>query len=510
MRIHQRYADRLYTHPDTGQPAGAGALQIVFCDRGTPSKHSGQFTIYQALKDELIDRGMPAEAIRFVHDAKTHEELKSLFSQCNSGEVSVLIGSTEKMGTGVNVQARAAALHHVDLPWRPCDLEQREGRILRQGNQNLDGIHIFNYVTESSYDTVMWQKVQAKALFIEQMHRNEVVDTEIEDLSGGDIGAAAAETKAIATGDPRYLRQVELDGTVKRLTALDRAHQQSVRNRDWQVHALEHAIPNKQRDIDALVPVAETAATHIAAGRPPHITVADMTYTDRVPAAQAISVVCQQAYTAGKDRGASRFEPIGATINGIDILAVRDLTHDQLLLRLAVPSRTTDIDALELLSISSGPGSEANGPKQLGLLRRVENLYSGLPEHHRRLQHERDRDQAALDDFLANPPAPFEHAAQLADKQAELNALTLELRMAAESPEAKAKAKAKAAAADQRMKARGRKPGWSLLLNPTSALLEEVGYPHADALRRVMRARERFSLEHHQLEQGVDDAGHEL
>ena len=112
------------------------------------------------------------------------------------------MGSTEKMGTGVNVQARAAALHHVDVPWRPCDLEQREGRILRQGNQNLDGIHIFNYVTEGSYDTVMWQKVQAKALFIEQMHRNEIVDTEIEDLSGGDIGAAAAETKAIATGDP--------------------------------------------------------------------------------------------------------------------------------------------------------------------------------------------------------------------------------------------------------------------------------------------------------------------
>ena len=116
------------------------------------------------------------------------------------------------------------ALHHVDVPWRPADLEQREGRILRQGNQN-DEVDIFNYVTESSYDTVMWQKVQAKTVFIEQMRRNEVLDTEIEDLSGGDIGAAAAETKAIATGDPRYLRQVELDDDVRRLTALERAHQ---------------------------------------------------------------------------------------------------------------------------------------------------------------------------------------------------------------------------------------------------------------------------------------------
>src|ERR1700682_88284 len=142
------------------------------------------------------------------------------------------MGSTEKMGTGMNVQHRAAALHHVDVPWRPADLEQREGRIIRQGNQN-EVVEILNYVTESTYDTVMWQKVQAKALFIEQMRRNEVLDTEVEDLSGGDIGAAAAETKALATGDPRYLRQVELDEDVRRLQALERAHHEAVRRRDW-------------------------------------------------------------------------------------------------------------------------------------------------------------------------------------------------------------------------------------------------------------------------------------
>src|ERR1700682_6185046 len=152
------------------------------------------------------------------------------------------MGSTEKMGTGMNVQHRAAALHHVDVPWRPADLEQREGRIIRQGNQNEE-VEILNYVTESTYDTVMWQKVQAKAVFIDQMRRNEVLDSEVEDLSGGDIGSAAAETKAVATGDPRYLRQVELDDTVRRLSALERAHQQSVRNRDWQVRVLERAIP---------------------------------------------------------------------------------------------------------------------------------------------------------------------------------------------------------------------------------------------------------------------------
>ncbi|VBA31978.1 hypothetical protein LAUMK4_05645 [Mycobacterium persicum] len=501
MQVHHQYAKRPYLHPDTKEPAGTGALQIVFCDRGTPSINPAQFSIYQAIKDELILRGMPDTAIRFVHDAKNLQELKSLFVQCNRGEVSVLIGSTEKMGTGVNVQARAAALHHVDVPWRPCDLEQREGRILRQGNQNLDGIHIFNYVTEGSYDTVMWQKVQAKALFIEQMHRNEIVDTEIEDLSGGDIGAAAAETKAVATGDPRYLRQVELDDTVKRLTALERAHQQSVRNRDWQVRILERAIPAKQRNIDELAPIANAAAAHSSAGHPPRLTIGDTTYSERVPAAQALATACRHAYTAAKDRGASRFEPIGAAIQGVQILAARDLTHDQLLLRLAVPSRTTEVDGLELMSTGAGLGADVNGPKQLGLLRRVENLYTGLPEHHARLQHERDRDQAALDDFLANPPKPFEHADELATQNAELKALTLELRMVAESPQAKAKA----AAAQQRMTARGRKPGWSLLLNPTPALLEELGFPTAEALRKTIRARERIALEHPQRQPGIDN-----
>jgi hypothetical protein len=338
------------------------------------------------------------------------------------------------------------------------------------------------------------------------MRHNEVVDIEIEDLSGGDLGAAAAETKAIATGDPRYVRQVELDDTVKRLTALQRAHNQSVRNRDWQVSMLERAIPNKQRDIDQLAPIAQTAAAHAAAGDPPRLTIADTTYTERVPAAHALAAAFRRAYTAGKDRGASRFEPIGAAIHGIDILAARDLTHDQLLLRLAVPSRTTEIDGLELLSTGAALGNDVNGPKQLGLLRRIENLYTGLPEHHARLQHEHDRDQAALDDFLANPPAPFEHADELAAKDAELKALTLELRMAAQSPEAKAKA----AAAEQRMAARGRKPGWSLLLNPTPALLEELGYPTADALRKTVHAREHIALAQHHHQQDLDTPGHEL
>lgn len=505
--IDRRYADREYTHPETGLPAGKGALQIVFCDRGTPSQKPGQFTIYQSLKDELIARGMPADRIRFVHEARNPQEMKSLFAQCNRGDVSVLVGSTEKMGTGVNIQARAAALYHLDVPHRPCDLEQREGRIRRQGNQNLDGISIFTFVTESTYDTVMWQRIQAKALFIEQMQRNDVTDTEIDDIEdhpGGDIGSAAAETKAIATGDPRYVRQVELDDKVKRLSALQRANDQSARNRDWQVRTLESSIPKTQKAIDDLAPIAAAADKRIEAGGPPRIQIGADTYTERPPAAQALAAACRQAYLAGKDRGASRYEPLGVSINGLELLAARDLVNDQLLIRLAVASRTADIDGPELMATATGLGTDVNGPKQLGLLRRVENLHNGLPEHHLRMQRDLARDQAVLADLLDNPPQPFEHAGELSDAKAELSTLTLELRMAADSPEAKARA----AAAQQRMEARGRKPGWSLLLNPTRAVLQESGCPSADILRRRIAARERIALAEHQ--RGSDNLGHEL
>lgn len=503
MRIQNANADRVYRDPDTGQPlALTGALQIVFCDRGTPSTDPRQFSIYHAIKEELIARGMTPERIRFIHDARKPAEVKALFAQCNRGEVSVLIGSTEKMGTGTNVQSRAVALHHVDVPWRPADLEQREGRIIRQGNQN-QVVEILNYVTESTYDTVMWQKVQAKALFIEQMRRNEVLDTEIEDLSGGDIGSAAAETKAIATGDPRYLRQVELEDDVKRLTALERAHQESVRRRDWRVSTHERTIPAKQRTLDRLAPVAEQADCHTESGVPSRITVAGATHSDRSAAVDALATACRRAFIAGKDRGASQFSPIGASINGVDILGARDLTHDMLLLRLDVPSRITELKNDELMS--TGAQGEAAAHKARGLLRRVENLYSGLPAHHQMLRGELERDRAELDDMLANPPGPFEHAGALADKQAELAALTLELRLAAESPEALAKA----AAAKRRMADRGREPGWSLLLNPTPSVLAELGYPTAESLRRAVCAQERIALERHR-GRDLDTRGHGL
>lgn len=485
MRIHAATAENTYTDPETKRPLPArGGLQIVFCDRGTPTKDPDQFTIYAAIKDELVARGMAADKVRFVHEARKPTELRALFSACNRGEVSVLIGSTEKMGTGANIQTRAVALHHVDVPWRPADLEQREGRILRQGNQNGE-VEILTYVTEGTYDTVMWQKVQAKALFIEQVRRGDGVESEVDSLDGGDIGTAAAETKAVATGDPRYLRQVELEDTVKRLEALERAHHESLRRRDWLVAGHERSLPQRRRDVEELTPVAAAVAQRTAEGHAPEIVIAATPYPDAGAAAEAFTDACRRAFDEARDRASSQFLPIGASIGGLDVVAARDHINGCLLVRLAVPSRFAEISREDLIA-----ATDAGGVKARGLMTRLENIYAQLPRHLHSMRADLDRDQSEYDDLLANPPEPFAHTGELTDRRAELAGLTLDLKLAAESPAALAAA---AAAAD-RMAARGRKPGWSLLHNPTPFVVDEAGFPDAATMRAAVKAAEHTAM----------------
>ncbi|MDQ1308306.1 MAG: hypothetical protein QG671_4140, partial [Actinomycetota bacterium] len=493
MRIHISTADRVYTDPESGKPQPQrGGLQIVFCDRGTPSSDRGEFTIYAAIREELVARGMPAERVRFVHEARKPSELKTLFTACNLGDVSVIIGSTEKMGTGTNIQTRAVALHHVDVPWRPADLEQREGRIIRQGNQNKQ-VEILNYVTESTYDTVMWQKVQAKSLFIEQVRRGETVDSEMESLDGGDIGAAAAETKAMATGDPRYLRQVELEDEVKRLAALEKAWHESIRRRDWTVAGYERSLPRRRTDLNELEPVADRATALAAADLTPQVVVGGVVHADPADTAVALTTACRQAFDGARDRSSGQFVPIGASIDGVALIAARDHLNGALLLRLAVSSRIAEITREDLMAATVEGGAKARG-----LVRRAENIFIGLPRHRDSLRFEIERDQNDYDDLIANPPEPFEHTGSLTDRQAELAALTLELKLAAESPEALASA----AAAKERMADLGREPGWSLLHNPTPFLVEELGYRDAAALRAAVHAAERTAL-HESLGRGL-------
>ncbi|SLJ77698.1 helicase-related protein [Mycobacteroides abscessus] len=477
IRVYRANADRAYRDADTGEISPIrGGFQIGFCDRGTPSKDKRQFTIYGAIRDELIARGMPAERIAFIHDAAKPAEKLALQHRCRSGEISVLIGSTEKMGTGMNVQTRATALHHIDVPWRPADLEQREGRIIRQGNQNEE-VEILTYVTEGAFDTVMWQKVEAKAKFIEQVKRENVDIDEIEDLGGGDISGAAAETKAIATGDPRYVKQVQLDDDVKRLTALENAHLDAGVRRDRQRRDTEREYAATAKELANLDQIIDTI-THTA-DQPLQVAVGGKTFAERKDAAEPFAAACRDAFLKLKNASSFESRPLGATINGISITASRSHLNSQLRLTLDVPCTTVAIDDAEVLATAPTISGDTHAAKARGLLQRMENAYKDIPHHRTRLDSRLTRLQGELDDFDNTSLGDFEHAAELEAKRLELSTLTAQLRMEAQSEAAQAKA----AAAEERMLESGRQPGWTLELNPTPALVAESGLPDAASYR---------------------------
>ena len=231
--------DAEYRAPDGRPYPVRGSLQLVFCDLGTPGPG---WNVYDELRDLLVARGLPRETVRFIHEAKTDRDKAQLFAACRSGSVAVLIGSTEKMGVGTNVQDRAIALHHLDAPWRPADVAQREGRIIRQGNLNPE-VQILRYVTRASFDGYMWQALQRKAAFISQVMHGRLDAREISDI--GDTALSFSEVKALATGNPLLMDKAEADTTLARLRRAERAHH---RNQD----ALRHAVTRHQRDITRL------------------------------------------------------------------------------------------------------------------------------------------------------------------------------------------------------------------------------------------------------------------
>jgi N12 class adenine-specific DNA methylase/SAM-dependent methyltransferase len=218
--VAERVAGIYHDHADIafGNDPEPGALQLVFCDLGTPTGVG--WNAYEELKAQLVARGVPAPKVRFMHEANNDRAKARLFEQARTGHVAVLIGSTEKMGVGTNVQRRAVALHHVDCPWRPADLAQRDGRIMRQGNLN-ESVRVYRYVTESSFDTYLWQTVERKAKFINQLMRGRLDVREIEDI--GDSALSYAEVKALASGDPRIMELAKAETDATKLERLERA-----------------------------------------------------------------------------------------------------------------------------------------------------------------------------------------------------------------------------------------------------------------------------------------------
>lgn len=249
--IYNATKDTTYgTHPRPG------ALQLLLCDLGTPQ--TGDTQTYGRLRAALAAHGVPADKIRWVHEAKTDKARAALFAACRDGDVAVLLGSTEKVGIGTNIQTRLVALHHVDAPWRPSDLEQRDGRALRPGNLNPH-VDIYRYVATGTFDAYMWQTLERKARFIAQAFQADGPVREIEDL--GDMVLSYGEVKALATGNPHLLEQATLAAEVKRLRTLRALHQRSVNDARRRADDSSASADRLQRVADALEAAIATAET---------------------------------------------------------------------------------------------------------------------------------------------------------------------------------------------------------------------------------------------------------
>jgi hypothetical protein len=337
-----------------------GSLQMVFCDLGTPGPG---WNAYDELRDQLVARGLPYEAIRFIHEAKTDRDKAQLFAASRAGRIGVLVGSTEKMGVGTNVQDRAIALHHLDAPWRPADVAQRDGRILRQGNLNPQ-IEIIRYVTERSFDGYMWQTLERKARFIGQVMHGRLDTREITDI--GDTALSFSEVKAIATGNPLLVDKAEADATLARLLRAERAY---LRNQD----ALRHAISDFEAEINRLTVFADAVDTAIARRQDTRggnftMTVDQVRHDKRADAGQHAKDILEQeaAGLTGQLRRAVSLGELGGFAVSADVH--RSLGTTKIVLSLeGAPGTTIDL-----------PASGLRGADPVGLVTRLENRLTQL------------------------------------------------------------------------------------------------------------------------------------
>lgn len=224
------------------QTSNERGAQIVFCDLATPN--SNGFNIYAATREHLLAQGIPQSEIAFIHDFDSDCAKRQLYRDVNCGAVRVLFGSTEKLGCGTNVQERLAALHHLDSPWRPCDIEQREGRILRQGNR-FKTVHILRYVTEGSFDAYMWQILESKIRFVTQFMSGDSSVRTAEDVDSAVL--SYAEVKAIASGNPKVVEKAAVDNEIQKLSLLERAWLNSRYTNQMDLHVYQERIKRLQK-----------------------------------------------------------------------------------------------------------------------------------------------------------------------------------------------------------------------------------------------------------------------
>ena len=403
--IYHQHKHRPY--PQAG--ARPGALQLVFCDLSTPSPG---WNAYQELKDRLVGHGVPADAVRFVHDGSGDRQKADLFAQARSGAIAVLLGSTAKMGVGTNVQARAIALHHIDAPWRPADMDQRDGRIRRQGNLN-DTVTIKRYVTEGSFDTFMYQTLERKSRFINQVCRGELdIARSIDDV--GEATLSLAEVKALSTGNPLIMEKAGVDNDVARLERLAASHAAEGRRAAKVIADGDQRIARLQA---RLAPIEDAIARRTSiSGDDFSATLDGQHFTKRTEAAAQLHVAL-----AGARHRSGQVIPLG-TMAGLDLAVQVSGVGGDALLEVGIPGlhvTPVRIEAREVRDLHPG-----------GFLSRVTNMIAGLDSAAEIVRHEIERTRADLATAGHIVAKPFDQADLLAGlkaRQTEINQALLDL-----------------------------------------------------------------------------------
>jgi N12 class adenine-specific DNA methylase len=381
------------------------STQLVFCDLSTPNPD--RFNVYDEIRTKLIERGIPEREIAFIHDADSDSAKTALFDAVNAGRVRVLLGSTEKMGAGTNVQKRLKALHHLDAPWRPRDIEQREGRILRQGNGNAQ-VDIYRYVTEGSFDAYMWQTLETKARFIQQVMNGSTTVRSAEDLEGGAL--TYAEIKAIASGNPAVMEKVRVDTEIRKLDQLRSAHINQQHTIRWEIRNLPEQIWHSKQSHERIT--ADIATRDAQADRDFAMTVGNHEYSGKGAREEAAKALTEAVLSWSDDR---TLQP-RARYRGFEILSrgsnMKRFDGESELPELFVRGRETY-------------RANLNAENPIGTIQSIEHTLRGLDRLAEEEQARIERQEKALADYQAQCGKAFEHEQRLKEllaKQAELNA----------------------------------------------------------------------------------------
>ena len=389
--------------------ADTKAAQLVFCDLSTP-KNDGTFNIYDDMREKLIARGIPAEQIRFIHEATTDAQKKELFSKVRSGEVRVLLGSTQKMGAGTNVQDRLIAIHNLDCPWRPSDLEQRQGRIERQGNM-FPEVEVYRYVTEQTFDAYLYQLVESKQKFISQIMTSKSPVRSAEDVD--EVALSFAEVKMLATGDERFKEKMDLDIQVSKLKVLKQSYLSE--RYDLEDRILKH-FPQTIMEYEQRI-VCYEADTALAEQHKPQgeekfcpMTLRGVGYTEKAAAGEMLLAICKEyPLSAPVEIGSYR---------GFKMEVFYDTVGTHYCLNLCGKAKYK-------VELGSDP---------LGNLTRIENELAKLPARLDAAQTKRAETIAQLENAKVEVQKPFAFEEELKEKSERLNALNIELNLDKKDP----------------------------------------------------------------------------